>query len=149
MFRKILSLGMFVTIFSVTAHSAVAWRGGGGWGQNGQYGRLFDPKTVETIKGTVTEIDTTRPMKGMSNGVHLSLQTDAGLISVHLGPEWFVERQEFKILKNDVLEIKGSRVTLNSKPVVIAAEIRKSEDLLKLRDESGSPIWSGWRRDHR
>lgn len=46
----------------------------------------------------------------------------------------------------DVIEVKGSRVTVAGKQVVIAAEVKKGDALLKLRDDSGVPVWSGWRR---
>ena len=43
----------------------------------------------------------------------------------------------------DNLEIRGSRVTSQGKPAIIAAEIRKGDQILKLRDENGIPAWSG------
>jgi hypothetical protein len=44
------------------------------------------------------------------------------------------------------IEVKGSRVTFEGKPALIAAEVRKGDEVLKLRDEAGMPLWSGWRR---
>ena len=41
---------------------------------------------------------------------------------------------------------KGSRVTVQGKPELIAAEVRKGDETLRLRDESGVPAWSGWRK---
>jgi hypothetical protein len=43
------------------------------------------------------------------------------------------------------VEVKGSRITFEGKPAIIAAEIKKGEETLKLRDENGFPVWSGWR----
>lgn len=39
------------------------WKGSGGWGSGTPYGRMFDPKTVETIKGEVTRVDQIVPMR--------------------------------------------------------------------------------------
>jgi hypothetical protein len=44
------------------------------------------------------------------------------------------------------VEVKGSRVTFEGKPAIIAAEVKKGDEVLKLRDENGFPMWSGWRR---
>jgi hypothetical protein len=82
----------------------------------------------------------------MSSGVHLVLKTGTGEVSVHLGPQWYLENQDVKIEPKDKLEIKGSRVTMDGKPALIAAEIKKGDGVLRLRDEAGVPMWAGWRR---
>jgi hypothetical protein len=46
----------------------------------------------------------------------------------------------------DLVEVTGSRLTFQGKPALIAAEVRKGEEMLKLRDDSGYPVWAGWRR---
>jgi hypothetical protein len=122
------------------------WRGGGGWGAGGQYGRLYDTKTVETVSGEVTAVAEMTPFKDMGRGVHLMLKTDKETISVHLGPVWYIERQDTKIVAGDKIEVKGSRITYEGKPAIIAAEIHKGDEVLMLRDASGIPVWAGWRR---
>jgi hypothetical protein len=122
------------------------WRGGGGWGPGGQYGRMYDPKTVETVSGEVMSVQQMTPMKGMGPGVHLTLKTDKETVDVHLGPAWYVERQDTKIAAGDKIEVKGSRVTFDGKPAIIAAEVRKGDEVLVLRDANGIPMWAGWRR---
>jgi hypothetical protein len=122
------------------------WKGGGGWGMGSQYGKMYDPKTVETISGEVERVELITPMKGMSHGVHLQVKTEKETLTVHLGPSWYLENQDVKILPKDKVEIKGSRITFNEKPTIIAAEVKKGDEVLKLRDESGIPVWSGWRR---
>jgi hypothetical protein len=41
--------------------------------------------------------------------------------------------------------VKGSRIIYNGKAAIIAAEVKKGDALLKLRDENGIPAWAGWR----
>jgi hypothetical protein len=122
------------------------WRGSGGWGPGSQYNRMYDPKTVETISGEVTAIDRITPIKGMSGGVHMNVKTDKETISVHLGPSWYLENQDVKIAAKDKVEVKGAKTTFAGKPAIIAAEVKKGDEVLKLRDDSGFPVWSGWRR---
>jgi hypothetical protein len=122
------------------------WRGSGGWGPGGAYGRMYDPKTVETVSGEVVKVDRITPMRGMSAGVHLVVKTDKGDVSVHLGPQWYLENQDVKIEPKDKVEVTGSRVTVQGKPALIAAEVKKGGEVLKLRDDAGIPMWAGWRR---
>lgn len=124
-------------------------RGGGGWGANSQYGRKYDPKTVETINGEVVSLDKITPKECQSYGVHMMLKTDKETISVHLGPGWYIENQETQIQPKDKVEVKGSRITYDGKPVIIAVEIKRQDEVLVLRDENGFPAWSGWRRHRR
>ncbi|MEW6326044.1 MAG: DNA-binding protein [Thermodesulfobacteriota bacterium] len=128
------------------AQRGMRWRGSGGWAMGGRYGRMYDPKTVETISGEVASVDKITPMKGMSYGVHLMVRTDKETVSVHLGPGWYLENQDVKIEPKDKVEVTGSRITLQGKPAIIAAEVKKGEEVLKLRDENGLPAWCGWRR---
>ena len=115
-------------------------------GPGGQYMRLYDPKTVETLAGEVVSADLVTPMKGMSQGVHLTVKTDKETIPVHLGPSWYLENQDMKLAPKDKVEVEGSRVTLAGKPAIIAAEVKKGDEVLVLRDESGLPAWSAMRR---
>jgi hypothetical protein len=110
------------------------------------YGRMYDPKTVTTFGGVVEKIEKITPMKGMSYGVHLLVKTDKEVIDVHLGPSWYIENQDLKIMPGDNIEITGSRITIQDKPAIIAAEVKKGNEVLKLRDENGFPVWAGWRR---
>jgi hypothetical protein len=138
-----------LSLFLVTdsfAQIGIKWKGSGGWGMGTQYGKMYNPKTVETISGDVVSMDRIIPIKGMCYGVHMMVKTKKETISVHLGPEWYIESQDVKIMPKDKVEVKGSRITFEGKPAIIASELRKGDQVLKLRDENGFPFWSGWRR---
>ena len=139
-------LAVLAVTVSLAAAGPRGWRGSGGWGMGGNYQGLYDQATVETVSGTIESVDRTVPMKGMSRGVRLTLKTEKGPLSVHLGPEWYVERLDEKLAKGDLVEVKGSRVTFAGNPAIIAAELKKGDAVLKLRDENGIPAWAGWRR---
>lgn len=147
--KRFISLLVAVSMFLTASLAFAAWkgfRGSGGWGMGTQYQRMYDPKTVETISGTIESIDKITPMKGMYYGIHLLLKTDKETIPVHLGPGWYIERLDTKIEKGDRVQIKGSKVTMMGKPAIIAAEVKKGDSVLKLRDENGTPVWAGWKR---
>jgi hypothetical protein len=128
------------------AERDVIWRGGGGWGPGTPYARMYNPQTVETVSGEVESVETLTPLKGMADGIHLTVKTDKETISVHLGPSWYIENQDMEIAPADKLKVKGSRITHEGKAAIIAAEVEKGDEILRLRDASGIPAWSGWRR---
>ena len=121
-------------------------RGSGGWGAGLPYNRLYDPAAVQTLRGEVLKVDKLIPGEGMSDGLHLVLKTKEETIPVHLGPMWYLERQEFSVEPGNRIEVVGSRVIFEGSFALIAAQVKKSDKVLYLREESGFPLWSGWRR---
>lgn len=136
--------------FSLAADSdaqrGMKWQGNSGWGAGTQYNRMYDVRTVEVFSGEVVSVDRMVPLKGMSYGIHVTVMTEKETVSVHLGPGWYIENQDVMIEPKDMLGIKGSRVSIEGKPVIIAAEVKKGDQVLKLRDEQGFPLWAGWRQ---
>ena len=131
------------------------WRGSEGWGMGHPYQLVLDPKApIETLSGEVIHVQKITPKKGMSPGIHVILHTDKETIPVHLGPAWFIEHLDMKILKGDKIEVKGSRVvmTIEEKPelkaqhVLLASEVKKGDKVLILRDATGEPVWAGWKK---
>ena len=148
--KIIVSVCAALLLLSVTTLSFAqpwrGWRGSGGWGMGTNYQRMFNPATVETLSGTVVSVDKITPTRGMNYGIHLKLKTDKETIDVHLGPGWYIERLDTKIVQGDQIEVKGSRVMFAGNPTIIASEVKNGDAILKLRDENGFPLWAGWRR---
>lgn len=138
-------LGLFSPV-GAQAQRGTMGRGRGGWGPGTPYARMYNPQTVETIRGEVVSVGRITPMKGMGYGVHVVMKTDKETISVHLGPGWYIASQGVKIESKDKIEVRGSRVTFEGRPALIAAEVKKGDEALTLRAANGFPAWSGWRR---
>jgi hypothetical protein len=51
-----------------------------------------------------------------------------------------------KIMPGDEVEVTGSEITFQNKPAIIAAEVKKGDEVLRLRDSDGVPAWAGWRK---
>ncbi len=113
--------------------------GGGGMGMGMGMGMHYDPKTVETIQGEVTQV---QQMQGMAAGVHLQVKTAKETVMVVLGPASYLEQQKMKIAVGDQVEIKGSRVQHPQMALLIAGELKKGDQVVKLRDDQGQPLWS-------
>ena len=114
-----------------------------GWGS--KYTKIYDVNTVETLTGEVTNIVKIYPDQNNSYGIHLILKTSSGDISVHLGPSWYVEEQSVQINTNDNITLTGSKVTYEGSQIIIAKEVSKGDQVLKLRDTNGNPLWAGWK----
>ena len=142
-FKTILFLITGLLIASTNVH---AQRGNNGWGQNSNYGRLFNTNTIETISGTVEAVEIISLDTNMPTGIHLKVKTKSEVVSVHLGPSWYLDNQEIRFEKGDKITITGSKITYQNAPAVIAAEVEKGDDILLLRDKAGYPVWSGWRK---
>ncbi|MGB7947388.1 MAG: DNA-binding protein [Candidatus Binatia bacterium] len=149
--KVLLSIGTVALLFAAADSFAqrgpgMMWRGSGGWGAGSPYNKMYDPKTVETVTGEVVSVSQITPNKGMGAGVHMILKTGKETISVHLGPGWYLENQDVKIEAKDKVEVKGSKITFGGTPAIIAMEVKKGDEVLKLRDDAGYPVWAGWRR---
>jgi hypothetical protein len=124
------------------------------WGQTGpregkgdESGGQYNPKTVVTVSGIV--VSKTRPsvQQGLPYLVYLTLDSEEGQITVFLGPNLYVDQQPVKIKALDRIQVTGSKVMWGGKPVILAAEVKKGDQILKLRHPNGVPVWSGRTRN--
>jgi hypothetical protein len=104
---------------------------------------LYNPHDVETVVGMVMAIDNFSLGERMPDQVRLNLMLREGTIYVLLGPPWFVHQQEPKINLKDQVEVVGSKITLAGIPTILATQVKKGDEILKLRDENGFPLWGG------
>jgi hypothetical protein len=104
--------------------------------------RMFDPDTVTTIQGEILEVERHASGRG-HEGVHLIVAVGSEKVSVRLGPDFYVARQALKLAKGDMIEVRGSRISVGAESAIIAQEVRRGADVLALRDASGVPLWRG------
>ena len=71
----------------------------------------------------------------------LMLQTGKETIAVQLGPAWYIDKQMPRIQANDTINVTGSRVTMDGRLIIVAADVTKGNELLKLREDNGIPVW--------
>jgi hypothetical protein len=128
-------------VLTLTAASALA-RGGRVQGA----GRMYNPATETTVKGTVEEVKQVSGPRGGPGGAHLILKTDKETLEVRLGPTAFLEKEKFTFTKGDQIEVTGSKVKIEGANALIAREVKKGGKTLTLRDAQGVPAWSGGRR---
>jgi hypothetical protein len=127
---------------------------GGAWGQSappdrkkGSPGRVYNPQTVVTVSGIVVSVNAPPRDDGLPYLVYLTLQVGAEKISVFLGPNLYVDKLAGKIQALDKIQVTGSKVTWQGKPVIVAAEIKKGNQVFPFRRPDGTPYWRQ-RRSH-
>jgi hypothetical protein len=107
-------------------------------------GRMYNPKTVETLDGKIESLETvTASRMDIPARVLLKLKTNQEIVTVYLGPKGYLEKQKAKLAPGDYIQIKGSRITLDNKPVILPNTITKGGEVLQFWDEQGSPRWRG------
>lgn len=129
---------------------AQRWGGKGRWGPwaGNYYHWNWNPATVETIKGEVMTKDTITPPKGRSGlpAVGMTLKKeDEYAIYVHLGPQWYFDKQELAIDIGDKVEVTGSKIMVEGNTVLLVSSLKKCDKTWQFRDQQGFPFWSGRR----
>jgi hypothetical protein len=105
--------------------------------------RVYNPRAVVTVTGKVVSVNRRAAKKaGKSPRVTMVLQTDQGAVKVHLGPADYIDQQALKLAPGDRVEVKGVKVNAPKASSFIAGEVRKGDQVLKLRDDAtGRPLW--------
>lgn len=141
---------LWIGAFVLLPFGAYAQRGSGGWCSSNNYSRLFNPQSIVELKGTIVAVEKITPEAGMSTGIHLVVKTErSGNMSAHLGPSWYIDNQDVQFSAGDMVVVKGSKITYNNAPAVIAVSVTKGDQVLTLRDKKGNPAWNGWRKGRR
>lgn len=126
------------TVIALTAPAVTHAEAEGG---NKSAKARYDPAKVVTVKGTVLgeqKVDTARGAKA----VRLVLKVGDDQVSVHLGPDSWVDKQSLKFTRGDEITVKGSKFTYENKYGLIAQVITRGDASMVLRDGSGRPAWA-------
>ena len=133
-FIKSMSLALGAMLLSVALASAQTPKAG-------KAGRMYDPATETTFKGTIEAV--TQNARGQMMGTHLTLNAGQETRDVMLGPSSFITSNGFSFAKGDSIEVTGSKIAMDGAEYVVAREVVKDGKTLTLRDKSGTPRWSG------
>jgi sporulation protein YlmC with PRC-barrel domain len=110
--------------------------------------KLFDSKTIRTITGQVIKVDQV-PEPGFGMEIRLTVYSDKKeILPVYIGPAFYIMGSElaknFKI--GDQVIVIGSRATRDGEPFMIAMNVKRGNEVLRLRDKDGNPEWIGWKK---
>jgi DNA polymerase III alpha subunit len=101
----------------------------------------YDVQTVGTFVGTVTAVGSHTGKRGNAR-TRVTIDTKAGPVELHLGPTVFLDEKKLTFAKGDQITVLGSRVKQDDgRELVIARQVTKGTQVLKLRNEEGRPLW--------
>ena len=115
-----------------------------GWGNDDEYNKLYNPKEIDKLRGTVLTFKEVTPLPGMSKAIVLVLDDDGDKIYVHLCPVWFATAKDTGIKRGDRVKIKGSWAAIDGEDIFLAAKVKKGEYYeFKVRlTKDGTPFWN-------
>lgn len=128
----------------------------GKWGENGMVNpneanstfmsesnvagaRALKTDSIEDFKGSIKSISRVQYPDGAI--IQVIVSTERGDMKVLLGPAQFVDQEKVKLESGDKIVIKGYRIMVNGEEVIMAQQIDKNGNILRLRDEQRRPIW--------
>ncbi|MGQ9922242.1 MAG: hypothetical protein ACUVRZ_13080, partial [Desulfobacca sp.] len=106
----------------------------------------YNPQEVLTVTGMITAIQPAAPTK-LPEPVFLTLSTPQGKVKVFLGPNWYVAEQGMKFAILDRLEVTGARIVDQGRVIIFAAQVKKGDQIMQIRDETGRPLWTGRKQE--
>jgi hypothetical protein len=107
-------------------------------------GRMYNPNTVEKLDGKIESIEkVTAGRMDIPARVLLKLKTSKGTETIYLGPDWYLEKQDLKLSPGDYIQVRGSRITMGDKVVILPNEIIKNSKKAIFWDDQGRPSWRG------
>jgi hypothetical protein len=102
----------------------------------------FGPaEQVVQLRGEVVDVYQTSSKRGLRSGVYVLLQTNEGTLEVSLGPNWYLEEQQFSLEPDDWILVEGTRTRKGGTSSLMAHRVTRGEQVLMLRDENGMPLW--------
>ena len=124
-------LWMLILIFVMgfTAHAVNAQQKGSA---------IYDTTREVTLIGTVASYQSSVDKPPL--GAHLTLNTTAGPVDVHLGDARFLNANHFQIQTGDSVRIIGENVAYGAGTQFLARLIQKGTQALVLRSARGVPL---------
>ena len=138
----LLSIFLLVGAFVAAAMAQPPGKGPAskGWPQ----GRMYNPNTVEKLDGKIESIEKlTAGRMDIPARVLLKLKTAKGTETIYLGPDWYLEKQDLKLSPGDYIQVRGSRITMGDKVVILPNEVIKNSKKAIFWDDQGRPTWRG------
>ncbi|MBN1931724.1 MAG: hypothetical protein JW786_08980 [Desulfobacterales bacterium] len=117
----------------------------GGWEKDSAYNKLYVATERDKFKAVVVGFKEIVPFPGMSPGIALLVRDpDEDIITVHLGPKWYIDSDEIGIRKGDNVTIRGVWVEGNEEEFFIASKVKRGDYFeFKVRlTKDGTPFWT-------
>jgi hypothetical protein len=95
----------------------------------------YDVNHEATKEGTVLNFTENSPIA--PTGAHVSVQTAAGTIDVHLGSASYLKDRHFSLAAGDSVKLIGAGILTNTGPVFLARIVQKGSQSIAVRSARG------------
>lgn len=103
----------------------------------------YDPKKVETVKGTIVTIGSVRVGDSKEECVRLRIRADNGReVIVYAAPVTHQDQQALDLRTGKTVEVTGSPAVNGNQTVLVAGSIAADGKSAKLRDDQGRVTWT-------
>lgn len=110
--------------------------------QKANTGPKYDAATQVKIRGVVEDVHET---PGGFEGTHIVVKTESGNVLVQLAPADFLKEIDTTLKKGDEVSVIGARNAGTEGDEILAKEITVGSNTTTLRDDTGTPVWTGWK----
>jgi len=100
----------------------------------------YDPSAETTVAGVVDQVLSGAGADG-TIGVHLTVNTEHGLVDVQVAPAAFIGENNYWFENGDRVTVVGARAKARVGFALWARAITKNGKTLVLRDDAGQPLW--------
>lgn len=114
------------------------------WSAGSTYNSLYlaDAEPA-TLQGEVESVGTFVPADGAEPGLLLGLQTEGGVVAVHVAPLRYLRGAGVRFDLGEALTLEGRWTEIAGVRVLLAQAVTRGEVRLELRDAAtGAPVWS-------
>ncbi|MCA9246923.1 MAG: hypothetical protein KDA42_07395 [Planctomycetales bacterium] len=102
---------------------------------------LYDASRVITVRGPITAF-WHFPLGDRRTGVIVRLHVGGEFAHVYIGTKEFLDRNNLELSINDYVTVTGNKALLRFRGLVVVADsIKKGDQLLRLRNDAGRPLW--------
>lgn len=108
----------------------------------GNTGPKYDLANQVKIKGVVDDV---RDTPGAFEGTQLVVKTDTSTVLVQVAPAEFLKEMDASFKKGDQVEVVGAKYKAPEGDEILAREITIGNNTTTLRDDTGIPVWVGWK----
>lgn len=104
----------------------------------------FNPAQMVTVTGEIRSISyLTNPLGGSPLVmVNVGIVGTTSSVRVLLGPQDLMQQSGFQFRSGNLIWVRGSAVTINNQPTVVATQVVQDNRTLNLRSSAGIPLWT-------
>lgn len=107
----------------------------------------FNPATVESLEGTVENVDHDMLESGVAmtdSLVVVDVKTAAGTERVRIAPDNYLKEHHIEIKEGDRVKITGSRIHRDGENLIMASQVTliRNGKVVAVRQDDGTPRWN-------